>query len=158
MSPTEPPRRAPLEWRLRWCCPPVLTRIIHHRVTEFTEKTRLASTCGDPNASSVTASAAAKGIDEGARFYASTNNYKMDGLIEMVDSRDSVAGNPWQLKAAGETLSGKVESTGSWDTYRRAPVGEISLKAGKQQVVMSPVVKPQGAMIDLKSIRLTPVK
>ena len=56
---------------------------------------KLSGNRGDPNASSVTASAAAKGIDEGARFYASTNNYKMDGLIEMIDARDSVAGDPW---------------------------------------------------------------
>src|SRR4051812_20322608 len=49
----------------------------------------------DPNASSVTASAAAKGIGEGPRFYASTNNYDMTGLFEMIDARDSVAGNPW---------------------------------------------------------------
>jgi putative heme-binding domain-containing protein len=70
---------------------------------------------------------------------------------------DSVAGNPWQLKFTGETLTGKVESTGNWNTYRLARVGEISLPAGKQRIVMQPAVKPQGAMVDLKAIRLTPV-
>ena len=70
----------------------------------------------------------------------------------------SVAGNPWQLKAGAETIAGKVGSTGSWDTYRVAQVGKIALVAGKQSVVLRAAKKPQGAMFDLKSIRLTPVK
>ncbi len=70
----------------------------------------------------------------------------------------SVKGNPWQITAGGETITGRVESTGNWDTYRRAKVGEITLSAGKQRIVMSAGSKPQGAMIDLKSITLTPVK
>ncbi len=65
----------------------------------------------------------------------------------------SVAGNRWQLTAPGAMLVGRVESTGGWNNYRRAPVGEITLKAGKQQIVMRPTEKPQGALIDLKSIK-----
>ncbi|MBI3864601.1 MAG: HEAT repeat domain-containing protein, partial [Planctomycetia bacterium] len=70
----------------------------------------------------------------------------------------SVKGNPWQIAVAGETITGRVESTGNWDTYRRAKVSELTLPAGKLRLVMSAASKPQGAMIDLKSIRLTPVK
>jgi putative membrane-bound dehydrogenase-like protein len=70
----------------------------------------------------------------------------------------SVAGNPWQIDTAGGTITGKVASTGNWDTYRHARVGEITLAAGKQRLVMRPTRKPQGAMIDLKAIRLVPVK
>ena len=66
----------------------------------------------------------------------------------------SVAGNPWQLAVAEETLQGMVGSTGDWDTYRRAKVGEVNLPKGKQRIVLSPGEKPQGAMIDLKAIRL----
>jgi putative membrane-bound dehydrogenase-like protein len=70
----------------------------------------------------------------------------------------SVKGNPWQIATAGETISGRVESTGNWNTYRRAMVGELSLPAGKQQIEMRAGSKPQGALIDLKAIRLIPVK
>ena len=70
----------------------------------------------------------------------------------------SVAGNRWLLKSGGESLAGKVDSTGDWTTYHRAQVGEISLKSGMQRIEMRPAEKPQGAMIDLKSIRLTPGK
>ncbi len=57
--------------------------------------TKMSGDRGDPTASGATASAAAKGINPSTTFYASNNNYKMDDLIEMMDSRDSVAGNPW---------------------------------------------------------------
>ena len=57
--------------------------------------TKMSGDRGDPTASGATASAAAKGIKEGAQFYADTNSYKMDGLEEMIDARDSVVGNPW---------------------------------------------------------------
>jgi hypothetical protein len=70
----------------------------------------------------------------------------------------SVQGNPWQIVAGGKTITGRAESTGNWDTYRRAKVGEVTLSAGKQRIVMSAGSKPQGALIDLKSITLTPVK
>ena len=69
----------------------------------------------------------------------------------------SVAGNPWKIAAGGETITGAVKSTGNWETYRRAKVGELTLAAGKQRIVMSADSKPQGALIDLKGIRLVPV-
>jgi uncharacterized protein YgiM (DUF1202 family) len=49
----------------------------------------------DPNASSVTASAAAKGIEPSVQFYAVKSNYKLDDLVQMIDNRDSVVGNVW---------------------------------------------------------------
>jgi putative membrane-bound dehydrogenase-like protein len=70
----------------------------------------------------------------------------------------SVKGNPWQIVAAGETIAGRVQSTGNWETYQHAKVGELTLPAGKHRIVMSAVSKPQGALIDLKAIRLRPVK
>jgi hypothetical protein len=81
--------------------------------------------------------------------YAVEFNWACDG---------SVAGNPWKIIAAGETLTGAVNSTGNWETYRRAKVGALTLVAGKQRIVMSAGSKPQGALIDLKAIVLTPVK
>ena len=63
------------------------------------DPSKLTGNRSDPNASSVTASAAAKGIGEGTRFYAQTNNLSMDGLTEMIDARDDVAGIRFQLFA-----------------------------------------------------------
>jgi putative membrane-bound dehydrogenase-like protein len=70
----------------------------------------------------------------------------------------SVAGNPWRLENAGGNLTGEVESTGNWDTFRQKKVGEITLAAGRQRVVMRPARKPQGALIDLKAIKLVPLR
>ncbi|HEV3261576.1 MAG TPA: PVC-type heme-binding CxxCH protein [Gemmataceae bacterium] len=69
---------------------------------------------------------------------------------------DNSAGNTFMLEAGGKQLTGKVASTGNWDTYRPAKVGTISLPAGKQQVVLRPAGKVSGALIDLRSVRLVP--
>jgi putative membrane-bound dehydrogenase-like protein len=55
-------------------------------------------------------------------------------------------------------LTLKVPSTGGWDTYRFAKVGEVQLAAGKQTVTMRAVGELRGALIDLKGIKLVPVK
>jgi len=69
----------------------------------------------------------------------------------------SVAGNLWRLEGGSENLAGKVESTENWNTYRKKVVGEIRLPAGRQRIILRPAKKPQGALIDLKSVRLIPV-
>jgi len=68
-----------------------------------------------------------------------------------------VAGNSYQLQVGDVTLGGKVTSTGNWDSYRQATVGVIKLKPGKQQVVLRPTGKLNGYLMDLKSVRITPV-
>jgi uncharacterized protein YgiM (DUF1202 family) len=56
---------------------------------------KITGTQSDPNASSVTASAATKGIGPGVQFYADKSNYKLNDLVQMIDNRDSVTGNVW---------------------------------------------------------------
>jgi putative heme-binding domain-containing protein len=70
----------------------------------------------------------------------------------------SVANNPWRLEGPAGVLAGRTTSTGNWETYRESAVGEITLAQGEQQLALRPVGRPQGALVDLKSIRLTPVK
>ena len=70
----------------------------------------------------------------------------------------SVAGNPWRLETTGGNLTGEVESTGSWDTFRQKKVGEITLAADRQRLVLRPARNPQGALIDLRAIKLVPLK
>src|SRR4051812_13888051 len=67
------------------------------------DASKLTGNRSDPNASSVTASAAAKGLEkglgEGTRMYAQTNSLSIDGLTEMIEARDDVAGIRFQLFA-----------------------------------------------------------
>jgi putative membrane-bound dehydrogenase-like protein len=67
------------------------------------------------------------------------------------------AGNTFLVEAGEKSLTAKVESTGSWDMYRQARVGEVSLEAGEHQVVVRPAAKVRGYLFDLRSIRLVPV-
>jgi putative heme-binding domain-containing protein len=66
------------------------------------------------------------------------------------------AGSSWKLEGTAGSLTGEVPSTGTWDQYQDAAVGEITLSKGEQRLVLRPVEKPQGALLDLKLIRLTP--
>jgi hypothetical protein len=66
------------------------------------------------------------------------------------------AGNTFALEAGGKRLTGKVASTGDWDTYKQVKVGEIELGAGKQEVVLRSPGKLREFLIDLKSVRLVP--
>jgi putative membrane-bound dehydrogenase-like protein len=69
------------------------------------------------------------------------------------------AGNMFAIDTDGGTLTGKVTGTGNWDTYRKLNAGVVNLPAGEQRLTMRPEAGIRGgALIDLKAIRLTPVK
>jgi putative membrane-bound dehydrogenase-like protein len=68
------------------------------------------------------------------------------------------AGKKFLLQAGVNQMTGGVESTGSWDAYRRAKVGEIVLAAGRQQVTFRSAGRIFQPLIDLKSVKLMPVK
>jgi len=68
------------------------------------------------------------------------------------------AGNAFVLTAGAQRLSGKVQSTDTWDEYRQARVGEIALTAGEQQVVFRSAGRIRGALIDLKGVKLMPAR
>jgi putative heme-binding domain-containing protein len=69
------------------------------------------------------------------------------------------AGNTFAIDTDGGTLTGKVPGTGNWDTYRKLEAGVVALPAGEQRVTMrSEGGIRGGALIDLKSIKLTPAK
>ncbi len=70
----------------------------------------------------------------------------------------SVGGNPWILETAGGKTAGKIESTGNWETFIQKKVGEITLTTGKQSITLRSDRRPQGALMDLKSIRLIPME
>jgi putative heme-binding domain-containing protein len=64
------------------------------------------------------------------------------------------AGNRFIVQAGRESLSGFVSSTDSWDSYRTSKVGTISLTAATRTIELAPDGPIQGALIDLKAIRL----
>ncbi len=66
------------------------------------------------------------------------------------------AGKPFLLQAGANQLTGKVSSTGSWDTYRREKVGDIVLPAGRQRLIFRSAKRIFSPLIDLKSITLMP--
>ena len=70
----------------------------------------------------------------------------------------SAAGNTLVLSVAGQKLTFKVPSTGSWDTYQGREIGSVKLDKGPAELVIASEGTINGAMIDLRSVRLQPVK
>ena len=58
-----------------------------------------------------------------------------------------------------QKLSGKVESTGSWDKFVDIRLGTITISQnGRQTLSVKPTKMPHGAVMNLKSLILKPVK
>ena len=68
------------------------------------------------------------------------------------------AGNTFVLQVDAERLTGKVAGTGTWDNYKQTKIGEMRLQKGEQRMVFRSVGKITGSLIDLRGIRLAPVR
>ncbi|MBX9790416.1 MAG: HEAT repeat domain-containing protein [Pirellulales bacterium] len=55
-----------------------------------------------------------------------------------------------------QRLTGKVESTGDWNTYRRVKIGEMHLKAGRFRLGLRSNGQLAGPLFDLKGITFIP--
>lgn len=71
---------------------------------------------------------------------------------------DGAAGGEVTISIAGKTLGGRVEGTGTWDVYRSKGVGVIELPAGATELTIRSAGPIKSALIDLRGIRITPVK
>ncbi|HWB09938.1 MAG TPA: PVC-type heme-binding CxxCH protein [Pirellulales bacterium] len=71
---------------------------------------------------------------------------------------DGAAGQAVAVDIAGQRLTSKVPGTGNWDSYRQLQLGQVELAAGVQPLVVRPDGRLAGPLIDLKSVRLRPVK
>lgn len=72
---------------------------------------------------------------------------------------DKEAGKPFIVEAGGTKNAGKVEKTGSWETFRKKTVGHMQLSSGKQKLVFRPASQfKEGALLDLRGIELVPAK
>lgn len=65
------------------------------------------------------------------------------------------AGQVWRLDGGLQTVTGKVIGTGTWDDYKQAEVGEITLEAGRRKITLRAAEPLKGPLLDLKGIRLT---
>jgi putative membrane-bound dehydrogenase-like protein len=68
------------------------------------------------------------------------------------------AGNSAIVTVAGQTLGCIVESTGTWDDYRGKDLGIVRLPAGPGELVVRSDGPIKGALLDLRGVRLAPVK
>jgi alpha-L-fucosidase len=68
------------------------------------------------------------------------------------------AGSTYSVAVGGDSLMGKVSATGSWSDFRTEPLGVMSLLPGKQRLSVTPTDMPHGAVMNLRSIRLTPTR
>ena len=59
---------------------------------------------------------------------------------------------------AGQTLGAIVAGTGTWDDYRGKDLGAVRLPAGAGELVIQSDGPINGALLDLRGVRLSPVK
>jgi alpha-L-fucosidase len=76
--------------------------------------------------------------------------------IEYACDNDS-AGSEFAIEVGGQTLRGKVESTGSWSTFHRVKLGKVAIVTpGKTELVVRPLTKPGLGVMNLRAVRLRP--
>ena len=71
---------------------------------------------------------------------------------------NGMQGNTIVVQSGGGSVAWKVEGTGSWDNYRGKEIGTLDLPAGEVEMVVRSEGAIRGALLDLRSIRLIPVK
>jgi hypothetical protein len=68
---------------------------------------------------------------------------------------DEDAGKEFILIADKDQLTGIVDKSGSWETYKTKDVGSINLEQGKQKFIFRSNTKfDEGAILDLRSLKL----
>jgi putative heme-binding domain-containing protein len=71
---------------------------------------------------------------------------------------DATAGQALAVEVAGQRLVAKVRGTGNWDTYKTLSIGKVKLDPGEHRLTVRPDGPLGGALVDLKAVRLRPVK
>lgn len=71
---------------------------------------------------------------------------------------DEEAGKQFVLEVGQEMVKGKVEKSGSWETFQKKSIGKVNLKAGYDRLVFKSAEKfEKGALLDLKEVTLVKV-
>ncbi|HVX15569.1 MAG TPA: PVC-type heme-binding CxxCH protein [Pirellulales bacterium] len=71
---------------------------------------------------------------------------------------NGTAGQTVAVEISGQRLLAKVAGTGNWDTYRQMQLGAVELAVGVHQLIVRPDGGLRGPLLDLKAVRLRPVK
>lgn len=72
---------------------------------------------------------------------------------------DAHAGQPFILESTTSKLTGRIEKSGSWETYKTGIIGRIKIKSGDQKIILKAGMNPdpKKALLDLRKIILIPV-
>ncbi len=70
---------------------------------------------------------------------------------------DGTAGNRLALRVGSSRIEHQVAGTGSWDTYRSATLGEVTLTPGLNRLEIQSIGRIRGALLDLRTVELRPV-
>ncbi len=72
---------------------------------------------------------------------------------------DEDAGKDFIVEVKEEVITGKVKSTGSWETFNIEKIGNIKLAEGTQTVIFRPsVVFEKGSLLDLRQLKMVRIK
>ncbi len=72
---------------------------------------------------------------------------------------DEEAGKGFILQTGKQTIKGKVERSGSWETFKKIYIGNLKLKKGSHHFIFKPETDfGKGALLDLREIELAPVQ
>ena len=80
-----------------------------------------------------------------------------DVVMEWALGKESAA-NKFSFDIGDQFVGGKTEATKDWDTYETKKIGQMKLPAGVQTAVFIPVGRFENALLDLRSVKLVPVK
>jgi putative membrane-bound dehydrogenase-like protein len=65
-------------------------------------------------------------------------------------------GNTITLTVADQTVTHRVQSTGTWDDYKKFKIGDLRLPAGQVKLTAAAPAPIKGAALDLRSVELVP--
>lgn len=84
-----------------------------------------------------------------------------DGLYDVYlqwSLDDKQALNKYSFEIGGIFINGVTEVTGSWKTFKTAKIGQMKLKAGVQTAVFLPSGRFNNELLNLRDVKLVPVK
>lgn len=68
---------------------------------------------------------------------------------------DEEAGKEFILRAGDKELTGTVDKSGSWETYKTKNIGRVDLKKGRQKIIFKSKMEfDTGGLLDLRQINL----
>lgn len=85
---------------------------------------------------------------------AATYNVILDWSVS-----DEEAGKKFVLEGGDKPIAGTVEKSGSWETFKEKRIGTVRLAKGRHTLTFRPAEEfEKGALLDLRTVKLTPVK